>query len=86
MISTVVTVTNAPTLIVPKDDKPRTVYLHNSAGTTVYIGGSEVTTTNGFHLGNGESQDLFVPTNEQVYGIVASGSPSDIKVLTPDLD
>jgi len=85
MISTAVTVTDAPTLIVPKDDKPRTVYLHNSAGVTIYIGGSAVTTTSGYHLGNGESQDLFVPTNEQVYGIVASGTHA-VKVLTPDLD
>ena len=85
MISTAVTVTDAPTLIVPKDDKPRTVYLHNSAGVTIYIGGSAVTTTSGYHLGNGESQDLFVPTNEQVYGIVAAGTHA-IKVLTPDLD
>lgn len=85
MISTAVTVTDAPTLLVPKDDKPRTVYLHNSAGVTVYIGGSAVTTTNGWHLGNGESQDLFVPTNEQVYAIVSSGTHA-VNVLTPDLD
>ncbi len=85
MISVSVTVTDSATLLVAKDDKPRTVYLHNSAGVTVYVGGSSVTTSNGFHLGNGESQELFVPTNEQVYGIVASGSHA-VKVLTPDLD
>lgn len=85
MISTLVSVTTAATLVVPKDDKPRTVYIHNSAGVTVYLGGSAVTTSNGWHLGNGESQDLFIPTNETLYGIVAAGS-HDLKVLTPDLD
>ena len=76
MISTLVSVTDAATLVVPKDDKPRTVYIHNSAG---------VTTSNGYHLGNGETQQLFVPTNETLYGIVAAGT-HDLKVLTPDLD
>ena len=85
MISTLVTVTTTATLVVPKDDKPRTVYIHNSAGVTVYVGNSAVTTSNGFHLGNGESQELFIPTNETLYGIVAVGS-HDVKVLTPDLD
>lgn len=85
MISTLVTVTTTATLVVPKDDKPRTVYLHNSAGVTVYLGGSAVTTSNGWHLGNGETETLFIPTNETLYGIVAAGS-HDLKVLTPDLD
>ena len=85
MITSLVTVTTSPTLVLHKDDKPRTIYIHNSAGVTVYLGGASVTTSNGFHLGNGESQELFVPTNEQVYGIVAAGS-HDVKVLTPDLD
>ena len=85
MISTLVTVTSSPTLLVPKDNKPRTVYIHNSAGVTVHIGDSSVTTANGFHLGNGEAQELFIPTDEQLYGIVAAGS-HDVQVLTPDLD
>ncbi len=85
MISTLVSVTTTATLVVPKDDKPRTVYLHNSAGTTIYLGGSAVTTSNGWHLGNGETETMFIPTNETLYGIVAAGS-HDLKVLIPDLD
>ena len=85
MISTLVSVHNTATLVVPKDDKPLTVYIHNSACVTIYLGVSNVTTSNGFHLGNGQSQELFVPTNETLYGIVAAGT-HDLKVLTPDLD
>jgi hypothetical protein len=85
MYSAKVTVTTSPTLVVPKDDKPRTIYIHNSAGVIIYLGGANVTTSNGYHLGNGESQELFVPTNETLYGIVAAGT-HDLKVLTPDLD
>lgn len=85
MNSTSVNVTTTPTLIVPKDDKPRTVYVHNAAGTTMFIGGSAVTTNNGFNLGNGQTITLFVPTNEQVHAIVSNGT-HDVRVLTPDLD
>lgn len=85
MISKAVSVTTSPTLIVPADNIPRTVYIHNGGGAKVYLGGADVSTSNGFHLGNGESQDLFVPTNEKLYGIVAS-STNTVNVLTPDLD
>jgi hypothetical protein len=85
MISKAVSVTTSPTLILPADNIPRTVYVHNGGGAKVYLGGADVSTANGFHLGNDESQDIFVPTNEKLYGIVAS-STNTVIVLTPDLD
>jgi len=85
MISKAVTVTTSPTLILPADNIPRTVYIHNGGGAKIYLGGADVSTANGFHLGNGESQDIFVPTNEKLYGVVAS-STNTVNVLTPDLD
>jgi hypothetical protein len=85
MISKAVSVTTSPTLILPADNIPRTVYIHNGGGAKVYLGGADVSTANGFHLGNGESQDIFVPTNEKLYSIVAS-STNTVNVLTPDLD
>jgi hypothetical protein len=85
MISKAVSVTTSPTLILPADNIPRTVYIHNGGGAKVYLGGADVSTANGFHLGNGESQDIFVPTNEKLYGVVAS-STNTVNVLTPDLD
>ena len=85
MISKAVSVTTSPTLILPADNFPRTVYIHNGGGAKIYLGGADVSTGNGFHLDNNESQDIFVPTNEKLYGIVAS-STNTIIVLTPDLD
>ena len=85
MISKAVSVTTSPTLILPADNIPRTVYIHNGGGAKIYLGGADVSTANGFHLSNAESQDIFVPTNEKLYGIVAS-STNTINVLTPDLD
>ena len=85
MISKAVSVTTSPTLILPADNIPRTVYIHNSGGAKIYLGGADVSVANGFHLSNAESQDIFVPTNEKLYGIVAS-STNTIIILTPDLD
>lgn len=85
MISKAVSVTTSPTLIAPADNIPRTVYIHNGGGAKIYLGGADVSVANGFHLGNNESQDIFVPTNEKLYGIVAS-STNTVNVLTPDLD
>lgn len=85
MKSIAVTVGTTATLIVAADDKNRHVYVHNGGGSKIYIGGSDVTTTNGYHIANNESADLFVPTNETLYAVVASGTNA-INVLTPNVD
>lgn len=85
MKSVAVTVATTPTLIVPADDSNRWVYIHNAGGAKIYIGNASVTTTSGFHVGNGESQELFVPLKETLYAVVSS-STNQIQVLTPDTD
>lgn len=85
MIANAVTVATTPTLIVAADNQNRTVYVHNSGGAKIYIGGSTVTTSSGYHLGNGESDSFFVPTGETLYACVAS-STNVINVLTPNAD
>ena len=85
MISKAVTVETDATLIVPADDRQREIYIHNSGGAKIYLGGSDVTTTNGFHLANTESLTMFVPSKETVYAVVANGS-NVVNVLTPNLD
>lgn len=85
MKSAAVSVATTAVLVVSADDKNRTVYLHNAGGGKVYLGGSAVTSSSGFHLGNGEALELFIPTMETLYGISASGS-NEVIVLTPDAD
>jgi hypothetical protein len=85
MRSAGVTIATTAVLVVSADDKNRTVYLHNAGGGKVYLGGSAVISSNGFHLGNGEALELFIPTRETLYGISASGS-NEVIVLTPDAD
>ena len=85
MISHLVSVGTTATLIVDSDNKNRDVYIHNGGGAKIYIGGSAVTTSTGFHLANNESLSVFLPLGEKMYAVVASGT-NDINVLQPDLD
>lgn len=85
MKSTAVSITTSPTLIIAADDKNRLIYIHNAGGAKIYIGGSNVSTSSGYHLGNGESQEIYLPMRETIYAVVASGS-NEITVLAPDGD
>ena len=85
MKSTSVTVGTTAILVVNADDINRTVYLHNAGGGKVYLGGSNVTSTTGFHLNNNEATEIFIPLKETLYAISASGTNAVI-VLTPDAD
>lgn len=85
MKSSVVTVATTATLIVAADDVHRVVYIHNSGGQTIYVGNGDVTTTTGFHIGNGESQEIVLPQRQTLYAVVGSNT-NDIIVLKPDVD
>lgn len=84
MKSTAVTVSTTATLVVPADNQNRNIHLHSGTG-SVYIGGSNVTSSTGLHLPNGSTLSLFVPTNETLYAITGSSTQTMI-VLTPDGD
>lgn len=79
------TVATSATLLVAADNLNRWVYFHNGGGAKIYIGGVGVTTTTGFHLANNESLQMFLPADQTVYAVVASGT-NTVTVLTPDVD
>lgn len=86
MKSAHVTITTSPTLLIEKDDKNRYVYLHVVGNTTVHLGALNVTTSTGLNTEKHTTPlEFFLPINEQLYGIVATGT-EDVRVLTPDLD
>lgn len=85
MKSVSVTVGTTAVLVVSADNKFRQVSLHNAGGGKVYLGGSAVTSSDGFHLANGEALTIEIPINETLYGISASGTNAVI-VLYPDGD
>jgi hypothetical protein len=80
------TVTTTAAVIIAADDKHRTVYLHVVGAGTVYIGGSDVTSTNGLLTEkHAVPLELVVPQNETVWAVTASGT-ENLRILTPDVD
>lgn len=74
-----VTVTDSATLIIAaRTGRKALIILNNSAG-DVYIGGTGVTTTNGFKLTTGQSFSDYA-TGAAWYGIVAS-STANMRVI-----
>jgi hypothetical protein len=72
-ISTQVTITTTASVIVSATSY-RNIHLHNLGGGAIYIGGSDVTTSNGYKLDNGDSLSLIIGDVEALYGVAASGT------------
>lgn len=85
MRSIAVSITTSATQIVNGDNQNRNIYIHNGGGSKIYLGGSDVTTSNGYHLANNESVSILLPIGESIFGVVASGT-NDITVLLPNGD
>jgi hypothetical protein len=67
-----VTVTTSATLLVAGDGIAEGVYLHSSSG-TIYLGSSDVTSSNGYKMDNGDK--LIINNHESpIYGITSSGT------------
>jgi hypothetical protein len=72
-ISTHVTITTTASAIVSATSY-RNIYLHNLGGGAIYLGGSDVTTSNGYKLDNGDKLSLIIGDTEALYGVAASGT------------
>jgi hypothetical protein len=82
------TITSTRQIIVEADNISRTIYIHHDADADiVFIGGADVTETNGFHVHKLETLTFFLPVGEKIYAVKdASGDPIDVWVLLPDGD
>lgn len=69
-----VSVGSTATVLVAATAFDQSVNLHNSGGGIVYLGGADVTTTNGYKLDNGDKMALTVGDHEALYGVTASGT------------
>jgi hypothetical protein len=67
------TITTTRQLVIPTDGSTQEVHVHNESG-TMYIGGSDVTSSNGFKLDNNEKIVLTVHPGDQIYAITNAGS------------
>jgi hypothetical protein len=84
MRSTQTSVTTTATLLVAADNVNRQVYIHAISNTAIYLGGSTVTTSNGFLF---EKDDgylaITIPIGETLYAIVSTGTET-VSVLLPN--
>lgn len=87
MISQSYSVTDARQVVVAADNKNRTVYVQIIGNSTVYLGGSNVTDSNGTPVAKHEAfHEIYVPLGETIYGVCASGVTETLRVLLPDVD
>ena len=73
-------------LIVPADNIHREVYLHAIGAGVVYIGGDDVTASNGLLTEkNAVPFAVILPSGQPLYAITATGT-EEMRVMTPDTD
>jgi hypothetical protein len=75
------TVTTAATLLVTANRADQLVYLHSSSG-IIYIGNSDVTTSTGYRMDNGDKLSLQLSDNEALYGITNTGTATMMVMAT----
>ena len=81
MISATITVATTPTLLVAGATGTRTIYLHVTGNSAVYIGGATVTTAAGLATEKHTSPiPIILRDGDSLYGIVTSGT-ADVRVL-----
>ena len=73
-ISSQVNVGTTAVIIAPAANSYQNIYLHNLGGGAIYIGGSNVTTSNGYKLDNNDKLSLIIGDVEALYGVAASGT------------
>jgi len=73
----------AAVLVVPRDDNPQTVLLHNHEHNNnhlIFAGSSTVTTTTGIHIPATETLQVTVPAGDELYAC-ADGASRVLHVL-----
>ena len=75
------TVTTSPTLLVTANRADQTVYLHSSSG-IIYLGNSDVTTSTGYRMDNGDKLTMQLSDNEALYGITNTGTATMMVMAT----
>jgi hypothetical protein len=69
----VYTITTTRQLVIPVDGSTQEVHVHNESG-TMYIGGADVTSSNGFKLDNNDKTVLTVHPGDQIYAVTNTGT------------
>ena len=84
MISEQVALNNSTAVkIISSVNYEQTINLHNSSGNNMFLGGSNVSSSNGYHLPNNTDVVVRVQQDNELWGIMATGT-GEIHVLRPD--
>ena len=87
MISKNYDLTATRSVIVSADDQQRTVYVQIVGNKTIYVGGSDVTSSNGLPYAKHSSpHTVSVPKGETLYGVCAAEETESVRILLPNLD
>lgn len=83
MISNTVTVTTTAQRIITKSNAWRTIYIHVVGAGVVYIGGPDVTSTNGLLTEkNAVPLQIEIPAQEELWAVTGSGT-EDLRIMKP---
>ena len=74
--------TVTPVKILDSQNFEQHIYLHNNHGNKMFLGGSDVTATNGLHLETHATIELRIPQDNELYAL-ADSSEGNIVVLRP---
>lgn len=69
-----ISVGTTATLLVAGDRDGLRIAVRNRDADPVYLGGDDVTTSEGFQLDEGESASFFIDTEDDLYAVVGSGT------------
>ena len=71
--SAVFQVDTTASIVVPALIGDQSAYLHSASG-TLYIGGADLTTANGYRMDNGDKLSVLIGDHEALYAITSSGT------------
>lgn len=71
--SQVFTVGTTASVVVPALIGDQSAYLHSASG-TLYIGGADLTTANGYRLDNGDKISILIGDHEALYAMTSAGT------------
>ncbi len=87
MISKSYALTDTRQIVVAADNLHRTVYLNVIGNSTAYLGGADVTDSNGLpKVKHTTATEIVIPAGQTLYGVMAEGGTETLRVLLPDLD
>ena len=87
MISKSYDLTDVRQIVVAAERTNRSVYVAIIGNSTAYVGGADVTDSNGVPLKKHEAfHEVRIPSGQSLYGVMADGGTETLRVLLPDLE